>query len=160
MTLNTLDERVRRELARFGQSLERALREFTRDLPSVASPSDDSLEVRVARGAAFLDEKLGREFWLERVDVDTLDVWSVADCVVCHVTGLSYSDGLQVLGAPGTYGSFTRAKWAGAYGFSDDLGGHRYDTLTELWVAKVRALRAEADSVRITAKDDSVGSTA
>lgn len=154
MTLNTQNERTQDALAHFAESLERVMRTLS---PFTTSRKSSALlEARVDSGATFLDAKLGRDFWLPRVDVATLDVWSTSDCVVCQVTGMTYRDGVQVLGAPGNYGSFTRAKWADAHGFSDDIGDefgfHRYTELTAAWVAKVNALRtADDDSVRITA---------
>lgn len=153
MTLNTLNEHAQRELTRLSESLERVLRAFSQVRVTAQPELTESVESRVTRGIAFLDDRLGREFWLERIDVTTLDVWSISDCVVCQVTGLSYSDGLQVLGAPGSYGTLTRARWADAHGFSDDVsndGIHRYSELTTAWSTRVRQLRAEADSVRIT----------
>lgn len=153
MTLNTLNEHAQRELTRLSESLERVLRAFSQVRVTAQPELIESVESRVTCGIAFLDDRLGREFWLERIDVTTLDVWSISDCVVCQVTGLSYSDGLQVLGAPGSYGTLTRARWADAHGFSDDVsddGIHRYSELTTAWSTRVRQLRAETDSVRIT----------
>lgn len=103
-----------------------------------------SHEVNVDAGVAFLDAKFGREFWLERIKLGTLDVASPWDCVVCQVTGLNFEEGMRLLGAdPWHLGGQQCA-------FNHGFVGSDYVGLTHAWRQRVRALR-NANSVRITA---------
>lgn len=99
----------------------------------------------VTRGVALLDERLGREFWLERVNIAELDVASPRNCVACQVTGLRYTEAANVLGAPSA--PYARAVWGDEYGFSLDLieftVERTYHMLTRAWVRRVEQLRAE-----------------
>lgn len=108
------------------------------------------VEVAVNSGVAFLDERLGRGEWLQRIDVTTLNVRAQSDCVLAQVTGKTYVDALDVLGVPFD-GSTARTKWTDARGFSRDLTGdgwadERYARLTTAWVTKVEQLRAEVSA--------------
>jgi hypothetical protein len=110
------------------------------------------MEGAVQRGVALLDERLGRKFWLARINVAELNVASARDCVACQVTGLRFGDAIDVLGAPIT--PYPRGVWSDRHGFSLDLAAltdeRSYATLTEAWVRKVTELRAE-QSAEVTA---------
>ena len=61
---------------------------------------------RVAKGAALLDEK--RPGWVDRIDLDTLDIDNCEDCVLGQAfeaevhddENCGYTDGLEALGIP------------------------------------------------------------
>lgn len=156
-------------------ALERAFAELTRAINasnrSLADAFADALPPRVAprptardeaaveRGVAFLDRRFGRDVWLSRVDPDTLNVRLQLDCVLAQVTGRTYVEALDVAGVPSGDSSFRRVAWTDRHGFSADLASDadtrescdRYASLTAAWVARISELRAESDSVRITA---------
>ena len=110
-----------------------------------------SVNDAVTNGVAFLDERYGRDDWLQRVDLERLDVKTQFDCVLAQVTGLPYTEALGVVGVPGG-GSFNRTRWTDAHGFSRDLSDEhlgpyaRYGERTHAWVSKISELRAEATS--------------
>lgn len=153
MTAPTLEREVTRAEtdAIFTSLRATALAELTAvktDLPSLDVPVD----VAVASGVAFLNERYGRDDWLQRVDLDTLDVRTQLNCVLAQVTGRTYTEALDAVGAPVGLSS-ERTRWTDAHGFSRDLAdcGNwescvRYEQLTRAWVAKISELRAEATS--------------
>jgi hypothetical protein len=102
------------------------------------------VNVAVTQGVALLDERLGRKFWLERINLAELDVASPRNCVACQVTGLRYTDAVGVLGAPDS--PFHRAAWGDQHGFSLDLieftDERHYAMLTREWTRRVEQLRA------------------
>lgn len=111
----------------------------------------------VDAGVAFLDERLGREFWLPRINESTLDVMSQLNCVVCQVTGLTYAEGVGMLGGPGFDKTEDRQLWSVERGFA--LGGftlafnpRAYHELTTTWIRKVHELRGKGDSVYTAAR--------
>jgi hypothetical protein len=93
----------------------------------------------VDRGVEFLDRKLGRDVWLPRVNLETLDVATGNDCALAQATGVDYSRALRRLNAD---------HCSTRYGFSTP---HSYQRLTRTWIRKIKELRAAGDSVRITA---------
>jgi hypothetical protein len=157
---------------RFDQSeLERALEfAFTNLRPRLTAFTEDVVAVpdydydhAVASGVEFLDQRLGREFWLPRIDVETLDVSSQLSCVVCQLTGRSFWPGVTLLGGPGDDDPYTRLDWAVARGFAlhapRDGSLTNYGPLTVTWRTRVLELRRQAaDSARVA--DDSVRITA
>lgn len=144
------------ELARSFESVERVMREFaavaakqqaaiTRAI-SVATSAKSRVRFapNVDRGVAFLDERLGRDMWLDRIDPETLDVSLVYSCVVCQVTGLNFSNGLRAL--RGSHDT----DWSVQCGFmTRSCGIDGYHALTIAWLAKVQELRAERDATRV-----------
>lgn len=89
---------------------------------------------RVARGADLLSEK--RPGWYDLINLDTLDISSVADCVLGQTYG-DYGSGLIKLGV--------RAK-GGAHGFLCEPTAHEECTCNGLeaaWTARITALRHE-----------------
>lgn len=117
-----------------------------------STPTDVSVDDAVANGVAFLDERYGRDVWLRRVDLESLDVRSQLDCVLAQVTGHTFTTALDVVGAP-SGGSFTRTRWSDAHGFSRDIMGEnnwdscaRYRQLTAAWASKITELRAEVNA--------------
>lgn len=108
-----------------------------------------TVSVAVEAGVAFLDERYGRTEWLQRVNLDTLDVHSQLDCVLAQVTGKTYVEALDVVGVPTSDSGFARTRWTDAHGFSRDLtpdhwASHvRYTRLTEAWATKITELRSE-----------------
>lgn len=112
----------------------------------------------VNNGVAFLDERVGRDTWLPRINTATLDVRSSTCCPLAQSTGKRYADALVSFGIYHTQGFIPvrAACWTDTHGFSADLHDddnwmRRYAALTAAWIAKVEELRAEGDSVRITA---------
>lgn len=157
---------------RFDQSeLERALEfAFTNLRPRLAAFTEDvvvksgvDVDQIVANGVRFLDQRLGRELWLPRIDIETLDVASQLGCVVCQVTGRSFWPGVTLLGGPGDDDPYARLDWAVARGFALRAPGDgtlaNYGPLTVTWRTRVLELRRQAaDSARVA--DDSVRITA
>lgn len=106
----------------------------------------------VARGVAFLDARVGRDVWLPRIDLTTLNVRTSERCVVCQATGIPwYGSALDSLGVSleimhaemGGLGS-----WTEAHGFGISLDRvQREDQrdwagLTGEWHRRVTELRA------------------
>jgi hypothetical protein len=121
-------------------------RSFARVTPEQRS----QLARDVDRGAALLDELYGRDAWLSRVDLATLDVSSPFDCVVAQVTDEIYSHGVYQIRFKATILGKLDETFTCAHGFEARYGNwHIYRALTELWRDKVRALRAER--VEVTA---------
>lgn len=115
--------------------------EFTRDVPTW---------VAVDNGVAFLDERYGRANWIQRVNLASLDVQTQRDCVLGQVTGRTYVEALDVVGAPDG-GGLRRTIWTDEHGFSRDLVSDevpfaRYRQLTAAWVTKIEQLRAEVSA--------------
>jgi hypothetical protein len=76
-------------------------------------------DARVAAGAALLDER-GPDDWRDKIDLDTLDVFSFTDCVLGQLYG-RYNSGKDALDI-----------WEGmSYGFDDSKGHHV--KLTAAW---------------------------
>lgn len=146
---NSLDETLLAELRRVTESIKTLASALTRLKRESRTLQDTGTlhdaDERVARGVAFLDERLGRRFWLERLDVDTLDVSSTYDCVVCQVTGQGYALGVEFLGGPALDDPFGRLAWADHRGFALLVINGGYADLTAAWVRAVTRLRAEAE---------------
>lgn len=90
-------------------------------------------EERVARGATLLDERVPD--WATRVDVKSLDVWNLENCVLGQLFGHYRSDA-----AHATLGIFGGDEYA-SHGFqlTDDeyVSRDDYGALTELWCAAI-----------------------
>ena len=133
----------------------RYVTEALQDAPqAIPQPIPRTLDFtpEVDAGVAFLDERFGRDFWLPRVDLDTLNLASTLSCVVCQVTGLNFVDGVRLLND----GKFSYP-WVAKHGFyvrdADlQLTPLAYRDLQHAWESAVARLRAESDdSARITA---------
>lgn len=107
-------------------------------------------DANVDRGVEFLDERLGRDVWLPRLNVLTLDVATLNRCVVCQATGVSwYGEGLESIGvtlenmvdADGGLGSWTERRGFGLKGEGSEP--RDFAGLNETWVRKIVELRAE-----------------
>lgn len=109
--------------------------------------STESIEARVARGVALLDEKLPG--WIERIDLDKLDLASGCNCILGQTWSKGDDDGrftafeLQA-DALGLYGEDEND-----YGFN--AGGEdyfedrpEYDALTAEWRRVILARRGGA----------------
>lgn len=107
----------------------------------------------VDHGVMLLDAQLGRDVWLPRVDLDTLDVASSDRCVACQATRTSwFGDAIRALGFDelstafdkgGVRVNFTEShgfgiSWSGVPSESRDFAG-----LTATWVQRIRQLRGE-----------------
>lgn len=110
---------------------------------------------KIEAGVATLDAKLGRGTWLPRVNLSALDLAVESLCVAAQATHVSYFEAIGVLG-----GSVDDYEWGDARGFtvadvSCDQHGEvvMYARLTQQWRAKITELRAEGESVRITAPE-------
>lgn len=55
-------------------------------------------EVEIQNGLDLLDEKFGRDVWLERVKPERIEMVSCENCVAAQATGVSYGDALVALG--------------------------------------------------------------
>lgn len=113
-------------------------------------------DANVDRGVALLDEKLGRDVWLPRLDLTTLSVGSTDRCPVAQATGTDFGDGLVRLGVSE---ATERAPYAGSPSWTEHHGFGLYrdpltftgipdtrdfDGLTQAWIRKVGELRAES----------------
>lgn len=114
-----------------------------RDSPHAMSyVADAVLRERVKLGAQLLDERL--PYWVDRVDVDALEVDSRRRCVLAQATGLRYDDALSALDL----------SFADTYRFGFALpnvdwqrggvlrGLERYERLTEIWRELIERRRA------------------
>lgn len=105
----------------------------------------------VDRGVAFLDEKLGRDVWLPRLNFATLDLGSCQRCVACQATGIGwYGSAIESLGITieHMHREYNSAgSWTVAHGFGLQFG-HRADWpgLTDAWRRRVTELRAEVST--------------
>lgn len=96
---------------------------------------------QVDAGVSFLDAQLGRESWLDSINLDTLDVSSGLDCVVCQVTGLDFVMGMRLLGF-GILHSVLLMQLGVPYGFAAP-SARAYVALTAEWKSRVARLRVE-----------------
>lgn len=55
-------------------------------------------EVEIQNGLDLLDEKLGRDVWLDRVRPERIEMVSCENCVAAQATGVGYGDALVALG--------------------------------------------------------------
>lgn len=95
-------------------------------------------EAEVNAGVKFLDEKLGRDVWLGRVNTRRLDLSDNTCCVVTQASGENYNANPLHL--------FLREKIG--LGFQIDIEDEEYDmnmrSLTEAWKKKIIELRKTA----------------
>jgi hypothetical protein len=99
---------------------------------------------RVKRGVAFLDRKVGRDVWLDRVTAYSLDVQSDHWCPLAQSTDTSYWAATREFNLP-TEGIL--ALRTARLGFLD--APHDYsDGLTREWRDAILQLRAESESPR------------
>lgn len=165
VVLATMQARIRDNVTRLAASmasLAPAIEEATANLASVRARLERegvyrwNPEAAVANGIAFLDERYGRDVWLSRVNLSTLDVADGWNCVAAQVEGRDYYEAVERM-----MGSNHRADqfypFANERGFSvPDVRGtiDGYERLTKLWKDAIYRLRAEArgsdESVRIT----------
>jgi hypothetical protein len=99
------------------------------------------LSARVQAGVEFLDERLGRDVWLSRVNLATLDVSSGLDCVVCQVTGVDFVTGMALLGFHHSR-NVVSTQLGTRYGFTAS-SSRAYVALTAEWKNRVTQLRVE-----------------
>jgi hypothetical protein len=120
----------------------------------MTAPTRTQHDANVDRGVAFLDDVLGRDVWLRRVNLDRLDVASITSCVACQVTGIRwYGDALAALGMSGEalylYNGLSglgSGSWSEDHGFGlrDTAGESRkFQELNDAWQRRIRELRAE-----------------
>jgi hypothetical protein len=120
----------------------------------VSAPTRTSHAFRVDNGVALLDLKLGRNVWLSRVDLATLEVSSSENCVLCQATGVHWYgvavSSLGIVFEVTNDGEGVRPPWTEAHGFGislatlDEVGHRDFAGLQDAWVAKINELRAEA----------------
>lgn len=107
---------------------------------------------RVGNGIALLDLQLGRDVWLPRIRLDTLDVASSEDCILCQATGIRwYADAVDHLGVGEDVvrdWEGVRPEWTQAHGFGisletlEDTGHRDFAGLQAEWVARITELRS------------------
>lgn len=107
------------------------------------------VQTRVAAGVAFLDRQVPG--WVDRIDVDNLNVASPVNCVLGQLYGM-YSSGISALGLD--------QDQAAALGFQVEVTGdsfsdfvralvasaEEYPALTDEWRRVIEILKAPADS--------------
>lgn len=103
------------------------------------------VQTRVAAGVAFLDRQVPG--WVDRIDVDNLDVACSVNCVLGQLYG-GYSSGTHALGLD--------QDQAAALGFQVEVNGDgfkdliaaimEYPALTDEWRRVIEILKAPADS--------------
>lgn len=128
---------LRERMQAFNRVMSAVTFELLDDFPPARSLAETKLAVQ--RGIEFLDRRLGRDVWLSRIDLNTLNVASPFACVVAQVTGTFYGSGLGLLLRPNEHvGDFTYN-----HGFvaTDPVS---YRLLTEEWIIRVNELRAAA----------------
>lgn len=105
---------------------------------SYGAPLADGLEEIndrvVERGVKFLDETFGRDTWLPRMNVATLDVATANNCALAQASGEDYGNAVDIWDI----------RDSSKLGFSTQ---HSYAALTETWRRKIVELRAAAVSV-------------
>ncbi len=94
---------------------------------------------RINKGVKYLDKKLGRKVWLEKIDVLKLDLENTYVCIV----GQAFIDGWNQV-ANGNL-EIKKAEQLGFYVGKEKLTSNevqnRYDLLTYLWAKKLVALK-------------------
>lgn len=95
---------------------------------------------RVRRGIKFLDYYLDRDAWLDRVDLDTLNVARGGDCPLAQATGEHFSTAAYNFGF--TQGLLVDELRLAALGFMN-LPGEPWGGLTAAWRREVAALQRE-----------------
>lgn len=89
---------------------------------------------RVAAGAAFLDEH--EPGWVDRIDLDRLDLDLCPDCIIGQLYGPEYYAGLRTLGITGS--GTDRGFWPLG------TGGNAASDLTAEWTRVITERRAAA----------------
>lgn len=121
----------------------------------MSAPTATIHDANVDRGVELLDAKLGRNVWLRRVDLATLEVGSSDRCVACQATGTRwYSYALDALGVTTEFMTeFERPfgiSWTHHHGFglvhdNGELASERdFAGLDAAWQAKIKQLRFTA----------------
>jgi hypothetical protein len=104
---------------------------------------------RVRRGIRLLDTTLGRDVWLNRVDVNELRVWSGVDCPLAQATGQHFSTASYHLGFD--EGSRVDGLRLALLGFMN-LPGEPWGKLTSTWRREIIALQSERARTLVGAK--------
>ena len=114
--------------------------------------SVDTIEVRVARGAALLDEKLPG--WADRIDLDRLDLGSPCRCILGQTwdEGRYDDDDPYFMHVRSLFGTYDQQRDAGL-GFNINFGAKllremdaEYAELTAEWRRVIEARREAAAS--------------
>lgn len=121
----------------------------------MTAPANVQHALNVDRGVALLDARLGRDVWLPRVNLATVDVQSSDRCVACQATEHPwYGDAVTALGFNVTSTSVVddegvNPSWTERHGFGISLatlerdGNRDFAGLQEAWVQRIRQLREE-----------------
>lgn len=98
----------------------------------------------VQRGAELLDQK-GVKDWYSKVDLDTLQMYSLANCVLGQLYG-SVHDGLKSLQKFDTNNLYIEDEWQKVcfHGFSVNDYEDNFDMLGEMWREAIEQRRQEA----------------
>lgn len=145
LTLPDVSESLQRAVDAINESIARSTLASTRAAEKF--DARDYADV-VTAGVALLDERLGRDVWLNRVYPASLDLSDEFFCLVAQVTDGEFTSGAWYLGAPDPDDAFW--SWAVNHGFAlhdeslsllDEKAAYR--ALTDAWVARVGELRAE-----------------
>jgi hypothetical protein len=101
---------------------------------------------RVRRGIKFMDTNIGRDVWLDRIDVDSLDVrWGTA-CPLAQATGEHFEYATYHLGFTSDYDRLDNFRLA-LLGFLD-LPGEPWHRITAAWKREITALQRERATAR------------
>lgn len=101
------------------------------------------VEVRVKQGMALLDEKHGPE-WVDRIDVDTLNLRDSCRCVLGQLNGGDYDRGLSAVGINPHTKYDTAEDIANGFDLPcSDPFGVDYSPLTTAWKHAILARRLE-----------------
>lgn len=96
----------------------------------------DSVEARVARGAALLDEK--RPGWERKIDLAVFALDDGCKCVVGQLFG-DYIDGIGLLGCPGPWNTALDLEWERRHGFLTSYGeSWSWEELEEAWASLLK----------------------
>ena len=154
LTLPDISPQLEAACARLARqfTLLRELNALTTHTLDVETRTDDyqhDFTAEIEAGVALLDTHLGRETWLPRVNLSTLQLHNALQCVLAQTTGRDYFEATASVGNP----DVDDVDWGDAYGFavSDELAVKHgemtlYRQLTDQWVRKIAALRAEVSA--------------
>jgi len=151
LNLDTQFEQLRREARRVLPAFNVGAALALRPVPTTPVVEHD-FSTEINAGVAYLDAHVGRDVWLPRVNLDTLQLWQEDTCVVAQVTRQPYYLGVGELGGPAYDGVFYAEifEWGIPFGFYVDENLYvngagesvLYDQLTAQWKRKIEELRA------------------
>ena len=94
-------------------------------------------EEAVRRGMEVLDTK--QPGWEERIDLDTLEVESIDDCILCQVLGIGFTQGARKLLGVKAMSMVSDSTYQYGFNCGDD---YTYEELDAVWTAAIKARRS------------------